>query len=124
LQVKLLQRSGRNVRPTPTCTKLLPQIRRLVVEERTLILSLSQTANVGQLRLGAILTALTDYIPPIIRQTAKQMLCTSTQLYRAFQDGELDAVLCVQPPFDLPKSQRFDVLARHPSGLIGGGANL
>lgn len=129
LQVKLLQRSGRNVRPTPTCTMLLPQIRRLVEEERTLRQSLSQTANVGQFRLGAISTVLTDYIPPIIRQTAKQMPDvalsvhpgTSIQLYRAFQDGELDAVLCVQPPFELPKSQRFDVLAQDPIGLIGGG---
>jgi len=45
---------------------------------------------------------------------------SSAQLYRAFQDGELDAVLCVAPPFALPKSQRFDGLVRHPVGLLCG----
>ncbi len=126
LQVKLLLRSGRNVRPTPTCTRLLPQIRRLLEEGRALTLSLAQTVNVGRFRLGAISTALTDYIPRIIRHTSTQMPGvdlsvhpgSSVQLYRAFQDGELDAVLCVAPLFDLPKSMRFDVLARHPVGLI------
>lgn len=126
LQVKLLLRSGRNVRPTPTCIRLLPQIRRLLEEGRTLTLSLAQTATVGRFRLGAISTALTDYIPHIIRHTATQMSGvdlsvhpgSSVQLYRAFQDGELDAVLCVAPPFELPKSMRFDVLVRHPVGLI------
>ena len=126
LQVKLLLRSGRNVRPTPTCIRLLPQIRRLLEGERALTLSLAQTANVGRFRLGAISTALTDYIPRIIRQTSMQMPevaltvhpGSSVQLYRAFQDGELDAVLCVAPPFELPKSMQFDVLARHPVGLI------
>lgn len=129
LQVKLLQRSGRNVRPTPTCTMLLPQIRRLVEDGRVLRQSLSQNANGGPYRLGATTTILSDYIPPIIQQTAKQIPDvalsvhpgTSVQLYRAFLDGALDAVLCVEPPFVLPKSQHFDVLVRHPIGLIGNG---
>ncbi|PHQ99023.1 MAG: hypothetical protein COB39_06065 [Marinosulfonomonas sp.] len=69
---------------------------------------------------------MTDYIPRIVRHTATQMPevelsvhpGSSAQLYRAFQDGELDAALCVAPPFELPKSIRFEVLARHPVGLI------
>lgn len=126
MQVKLLQRSGRNVRPTPSCTRMLPQIRRLVDEGRALTLSHAQTAYAGRFRLGAVSTALTDYIPNIIRRTAKHMPDvalsvhpgTSKQLYRAFQDRELDAVLCVLPPYELPKSQHFDVLVRHPVGLL------
>ncbi|PHQ99024.1 MAG: hypothetical protein COB39_06070 [Marinosulfonomonas sp.] len=41
LQVKLLLRSGRNVRPTPACFGLLPQIRRPLEEGRALTLSLA-----------------------------------------------------------------------------------
>lgn len=128
LKVKLLLRSGRSVQPTPLCITLLPQMRHLLAEGRALSLSLSKTANVGRFRLGAVSTALTDYIPRIIRALTNEMPevelsvspGSSAQLYRAFQDGELDAVLCVAPPFTLPKSQRFDGLVRHPVGLIRG----
>lgn len=128
LNTKLLLRSGRSVQPTPICITLLPQMRRLLNEGRALTLSLSKAANVGRFRLGAVSTVLTDYIPRIVRHTASQMPevdlnvspGSSAQLYRAFQDGELDAVLCVAPPFALPKSQRFDGLVRQPVGLISG----
>ena len=127
LKVKLLLRSGRNVRPTPACVRVLPQMRKLLKDGRALEMSLSHTTHTGRFRLGAVSTVLTDYIPRIIRDAFQQMPSveltvhpgTSVQLYRAFQDGEYDAVLCVAPPFDLPKSQRFEPLAHQPIGLIG-----
>ena len=126
LQVKLLVRSGRSVQPTTACIALLPQIRRVLKEGNNLALSLSRTTNAGRFRLGAVSTALTDYVPRIVHQTAQSMPDmelgihpgTSAQLYRAFQDGDLDAVLCVEPPFNLPKSQHFETRVRHPIGLI------
>ena len=54
--VKLLVRSGRTVLPTPTCTRLMPQIRQLLEQSRDLTMSLSQIANTGRFRLGAIST--------------------------------------------------------------------
>jgi len=127
LGVELLRRAGRSVQPTPTCLRLLPHIRRVLEEGQALTLSLSKTTEAGRFRLGAISTALTDYMPQIIRQVHQQMPAveleihpgTSAQLYRAFQDGELDAVICVAPPFPLPKSQRFAGLVREPVGMIG-----
>ena len=127
LGVDLLRRAGRSVQPTPACLRLLPQIRRVLEEGQALTLSLSQTTQAGRFRLGAISTVLTDYMPRIIRQVHQQMPAveldihpgTSAQLYRVFQDGELDAVICVAPPFPLPKSQRFTGLVREPVGVIG-----
>ena len=127
LGVELLRRSGRSVQPTPACLRLLPQIRHVLEVGQALTLSLSQTTQAGRFRLGAISTVMTDYMPQIIRQVHQQMPDvgldihpgTSAQLYRAFQDGELDAVICVAPPFSLPKSQRFAGLVQEPVGMIG-----
>jgi DNA-binding transcriptional LysR family regulator len=124
--ITLLTRSGRSIRPTHACTVLLPQIRKVVTEGQVLAQSGAGMQPGGPVRIGATSTMLTDRIPAIVRRVSRD--CpgvetgvspgTSRHLYRMFQDGALDFVLCVLPPHPLPKSEWFEVLEAQDIGLV------
>jgi DNA-binding transcriptional LysR family regulator len=66
----------------------------------------------GELRLGAVASALTGLLPPLLANMAVKYPAltlridpgTSTELYAKVADGELDAAVIVAPRFALPKN--------------------
>lgn len=108
----LLARSGRNVLPTEAGAAILArgrEVLRGVQEMRTLA---AGEALAGEIRLGAISTALTGITPAILKRFVKAapqvdlyvVPGTSVELYRRVTDGDLDAAVLVQPQFTLPKT--------------------
>lgn len=118
----LLIRAGRRVKPTQAGYAILERAKSILVDVRALS-SLAQLDGVaGELRLGAISTALTGILPAALhalRETAPDLNAfllpgTSNSLYRDVLDGSIDAALVVEPPFALAKSLCWQVLRREP----------
>jgi DNA-binding transcriptional LysR family regulator len=80
----------------------------------------------GELRLGAIATALTGLLPDMLAAMAARYPALeahispgiSTELYRRVLLGELDAALIVQPDFAPPKSCAWQPLRAEPLILL------
>lgn len=135
LQVPLLVRAGRGMAATPECEALLPELRRLLAIRGGLQQVLAQDQLVGPLRLGAISTMLSDHAADLVqglKQAAPEVELTltpgaSAELYEAFEQRRLEAALLVAPPFDVPKTMRFDVIATQRVGVLSpqsGGRDL
>ena len=126
LKVPLLVRDGRRMAATPDCEALLPDLRQIVALKAGLAGRLAQEQLGGQLRLGAVSTTLSDYGPVVVKTLESDapgvelalIPAASEQLFRQFEDGALDAALIVAPPFELPKTMQFDVLATQPIGFV------
>ncbi len=126
LGVSLLARSGHTLLPTQACTDLLPRARHMLQELALLKESVDTSGISGQLKIGAISTALTGLMPQALRALA--VLApkvtpylrpgTSADLYSAFLSEQLDAIIIVAPPFAAPKSITTLVLRIEPLVLI------
>lgn len=119
---QLLIRAGRRVKPTQAGYAILEKGREILVDIRSLS-SLAQLDNVaGDIRLGAISTALTGILPEALQAlsatapavNAFLLPGTSNDLYRALLDGKIDAALVVEPPFEIAKSLRWKTLRKEP----------
>jgi len=123
---RLLTRSGQTTRPTRAGTTILERTRRLLSDARDLSLIAKADVLTGQLRIGAIATAVTGILPPILSALAEQypqldvyvMPGASVDLYQKVLTGELDAAILVEPPFDLPKACNWMLLRKEPLILI------
>jgi len=111
LNTTLLTRDAHSAKPTQICLNLEPHIRALIQDSYSL-LSMTDTSGLsGNLKLGAISTALTDFIPDILaelRKTAPNATFTiipgsSSSLYEQLLSKELDGAITVNPDFTLPK---------------------
>lgn len=128
LQAKLLVRSGRRVKPTPHCHKIIPNLRVLMRARAELLAASRDETLQGSLRIGAISTALSDYAPRIVKSLKQRaprvdlelIPGTSKELFARFEAGELDAVILIRPPFDLPKTMRLECIAQQQIGLLRG----
>ncbi len=126
LKAPLLRRAGRVMQPTPQCRAVLPQLRRMVAMQGAVTAALHLRELAGPLRLGAVSTALGDYAPHLaaaLRQHAPEVGLhlvpgASSILFSAFEEERLDAAILVRPPFELPKTMQFRVLARQPVCLM------
>jgi len=126
LKVPLLVRDGRHMAATPDCEALLPDLRQMVALKAGLAGRLTQDQLGGRLRLGAVSTALSDFGPTVVQQLEAEapavelalIPAASEAVFRQFEDGALDAALIVAPPFALPKTMQFDVLAKQPIGFV------
>lgn len=122
----LLVRSGHKAVPTKACRNLLPRARVLVYETAMLKRDFSRNALSGPFRIGAIETALSDLIPPVVKTIARDAPdCqlsikpgTSQQLYEMLEDDLIDMAVMVMPPFAVPKAYCLDVLLLQPYVLI------
>ena len=119
---QLLTRAGRRVKPTQAGYAILDRAREILTDVRALS-SLAQNDKVaGDLRLGAISTALTGILPNALQTlstTAPELNAyllpgTSSDLYQALLGGKIDAALVVKPPFAIAKSLRWKTLRREP----------
>lgn len=125
--VTLLERAGRTVIPTPSGLAILDHARGLVRGVQELRGLAQQTHKlggplVGELRLGAIPTAITGLLPPILermRRLYPQLHVfivpgTSVETHDRVLSGDLDAGVLVKPPFTLSKAYVFDTWREEP----------
>ncbi len=122
LNTRLVARAGRTVAPTEGGHRLVERARRVLQELDDLQAVVDEQAAVGELKLGAINTALHSVMPDILAGFVKQ--CPearvdirsgfTTDLYAAVLRGELDAAICLHPAFALPKNLNWDELAEEP----------
>ena len=122
----LVSRSGRTVRPTEAGAAVLPQAQLLLRGVRDLRTMAKEQNVAGELSLGAISSALTGILPPLLADLAKKYPLmtlyihpgTSADLYRKVTDGELDAAVIVEPQFALPKTCEWDTWREEPLVLL------
>jgi DNA-binding transcriptional LysR family regulator len=108
----LLVRSGRRVKPTEAGHSILSHAAQVLSEVQRLRTIALTDLPMGELRIGAISTALTGILPPGLKRMRRHMPKVeffvrhgpSAELYRALCEGKLDLALVVRPPFGLPKS--------------------
>ncbi|MFJ2481361.1 LysR substrate-binding domain-containing protein [Pseudomonas sp. NPDC087598] len=122
LGFELLSRVGHAAKPSQACLGLLPRAKRIVRETALLAGDADVAGLTGQLRIGAISTALTGVLPGTLRAltelapglTPVIVPGTSRSLYQALLCGEVDAAILVVPPFELPKALQAVSLRKEP----------
>lgn len=119
---RLLARAGRTVVPTEAGHRLASRASAVLRDLRNIKAAINEDAAAGELRLGAINTALHSLMPEVLAGFVKVYpdarveirSALSTELYDAVLRGELDAAVCLHPPFVLPKSVSWEQLADEP----------
>jgi len=119
---RLLARAGRTVVPTEAGHRLAARAGAVLRDLRNLRAAINDDAAAGELRLGAINTALHSLMPEVLAGFVKVYpearvdirSGLSVELYDAVQRDELDAAVCLHPPFVLPKSLNWEPLAEEP----------
>lgn len=115
LGVALVERSGRTVRPTEAGHAILSRSEVFLMSLRDLRTAALGSAISGELRVGAIATALTGLFPGVLGELAQAhsgielflQPGTSSDLYDKVTRGALDVAAIVRPAFDLPKAADF-----------------
>ncbi|HEV7815506.1 MAG TPA: LysR substrate-binding domain-containing protein [Janthinobacterium sp.] len=126
LGTRLVMRAGRAVRPTDAGARLALRARSVLRDVSDLRFIVANETLSGELRLGAIATALTGMIPSILGRLAGSHPQvdvflepgTSENLYRRVQKGELDAAIVVQPRFAIQKTLDWVGLRKEPLIVI------
>jgi DNA-binding transcriptional LysR family regulator len=89
-------------------------------------MAVRQDQTSGDLKLGAISTAITGLLPAAMHELSKStpdidlfiLPGTSSDLYRQVIDESIDAAIIVRPPFAIPKALDWIPLRREPLVLI------
>lgn len=124
--ITLVTRVGRHVHPTEAGVAVFAKARALLQGIRELRqVAIADTAS-GELRIGAVSTAMTGIIPKAMRglQATHPRFNifvapgTSMDLYKRVIDGDLDAAIIVAPPFRMPKYCDWRLLRTEPLVLI------
>src|SRR5882757_2407950 len=118
----LIARAGRTVSVTEPGSRILQRARDLLRDVSDLSAVANDSATAGELRLGAGTNALTGILPDILaRMVARFPLINvfikpgySPELYRAVENGELDAAIVLEAPFALPKTCSWQLLREEP----------
>jgi len=119
---RLLARAGRTVVPTEAGHRLAARAGAVLRDLRNLRAAINDDAAAGELRLGAINTALHSLMPEVLAGFVKVYpearvdirSGLSVELYDAVQRDDLDAAVCLHPPFVLPKGLNWEPLAEEP----------
>ncbi|MHA7776536.1 LysR family transcriptional regulator [Roseibium sp. M-1] len=119
---QLLRRTAHAAQPTDACLRLLPAARQLVRDAGKLAGRIEPDGLGGPFRLGAVSTALTDFVPAVVRafreKAPRATLTirpgTSSGLYEELLAGTVDAALTVEPPFEPPKEIASRPLSGQP----------
>jgi DNA-binding transcriptional LysR family regulator len=126
LGVRLLTRTGRTIRPTEAGLRILESARAVLRAERDLSALVHEGTEVGELRLGCFVSALTSVLPPVLERlyaVHPQLALfvtpgASVELCRRVAAGELDAAVVVEPQFALTKTCRWHELQAEPLVVI------
>jgi len=108
----LVARSGRTVRPTAAGHRLLARAAPFLREVEAWPTLLREDVVRGELRLGAINSALHTILPRVLGNLARAHPSVtvfirsglSASLVEAVSQDQLDAAVCLHPEFTLPKS--------------------
>ena len=119
---RLLARAGRTVVPTEAGHRLAGRASEVLRDLRNIKAAINDDAATGELRLGCINTALHSLMPEVLAGFVKVYpdarvdirSALSAELYDAVLRGELDAAVCLHPPFVLPKTVSWQQLAEEP----------
>ncbi len=119
---RLLARAGRTVVPTEAGHRLAGRASAVLRDLRNIKAAINDDAATGELRLGCINTALHSLMPDVLAGFVKVYpdarvgirSALSAELYDAVLRGELDAAVCLHPPFVLPKTVSWQQLAEEP----------
>jgi DNA-binding transcriptional LysR family regulator len=122
----LVSRSGRTVRATEAGVAVLSRAQSLLREVRDLRVVANEQNFAGELSLGAVSSALTGILPPILSRLAVAHPAMkiyinpgiSSELYRQVIEGELDAAVIVEPQFVLPKTCGWAIWREEPLLLL------
>jgi DNA-binding transcriptional LysR family regulator len=125
-QAPLLARAGRTVQPTEAGHRLVQRARALLREVSDIKALLGSDTAGGELLVGTINTALHSLLPDILARFAKAhpgakvflQSGTTAGLYKQVQQGELDAAVCLYPPFTLAKTFDWRLLREEPLVLL------
>lgn len=124
---KLVTRSGRTVCPTEAGLRVLECAQSVIREIRDLRSAAShESLPAGPLRLGATPTAMTGMMPSVLKKWVAEHPGIAiyiepgptTVLHTRVMEGELDAAVLVQPPFELPKTAAWHTLRQEPLVLV------
>jgi len=126
LGCQLLSRAGHAAKPTAECLKVLPRLKHLVSEVDALQGDLDETGLSGNLRIGAISTAISGLLPEIIQSLAvgapklnlQIFPGTSAHLYNQLIEKKVDVIIIVTPPFVCPKYLKLTALYSEQLGLV------
>jgi DNA-binding transcriptional LysR family regulator len=122
----LFSRSGRTVSMTEAGAAIVGRSREFMLQIRDLKISSSKNALAGEMRLGAISTALTGFLPDVLSRLVtihpgmdvRIQPGSSVTLYQQVLSGELDAAIIVEPHFNLPKTCDWKLLYEEELVLI------
>jgi DNA-binding transcriptional LysR family regulator len=115
----LVERAGRNVRPTQAGVNVLAQARLILHEVRNFgSLATCTELPAGRLTLGATPSAIKGMLPPILKKWVDRYPSNdifiepgpTAVLYDKVCSGEVDAAILVHPLFDIPKSLCWQTL--------------
>lgn len=118
----LFIRSGRTVKPTAAGAAILLPARNFLGELRDLKSVATSGSLSGELRLGAVQTALSGLLPDILKtMTAAYpqieiyiIRDSPASLHRKVINGDLDAAMTSEPSFSIPKTCGWQVLREEP----------
>ncbi|MEO6291245.1 MAG: LysR family transcriptional regulator [Burkholderiaceae bacterium] len=122
LDVPLIARSGRTVKPTPAGYLVYESAVKLLREVGSLYALVREDGVAGKLRLGTINTAVHTILPRILGSLARNypeltvfiQSGMSQQLLAAVQSDQLDAAVCLHPEYVLSKSMAWELLREEP----------
>lgn len=128
----LLLRTAHATRPSDQCLLMLPKIRAIIEQVQALQDDVHLDGLVGEVKIGAISTALTGVLPALIERLAisapdlklKITPGDSRSLYEKVLNAELDAAILVRPPFQPPKALALAVLKVEPLILVAPAARV
>lgn len=118
----LIFRSGHSMRPTAAGEAIVDSARAMVVSSRDMSNVAAGELDVGELRLGAINSALTGVLPSLLVSLKANrpgidlyiVPGPSADLYSRVLKGELDAVVMVEPHFKMPKTLEWMPIREEP----------
>ena len=122
LGTALLARAGRTVRPTEAGHRLAERSRALLREFGNLKAAVNEEVASGELRIGAINTGVLSLLPDALAHFARAhpqvhvhiQSGGSVELFEGVQRGELDAAVCLHPPYAPPKTTAWALLREEP----------
>ena len=126
LGTPLVKRAGRSTVATDAGSAIIALATSLVRDAEQLRARATRDNFAGEVRIGAITTALTGILPPILKDlmiVAPELRIflrpgNSPDLYEAVMRGELDAALIVEPPYSLPKTCSWTTIRSEDLVLI------
>ncbi len=126
LGTALVRRSGRALKATAAGLNILDSARAMLRHERDLRALANENVQLGQLRLGTFVSALTTVLPPVLRSmyarrpnlSVSVVSNASTELCRMVASGELDAAVVIEPQFAIPKTCEWRALMEEPLVVV------